>query len=830
MSTLPTGLTHDEVLRRRAAGQGNNVKIKTSRSYWEIFQENLITFINMVFFSLSAIMIALRRYSDAILVAVVILSGVVIGIVQEIWAKRKLDEIALLQRPTASVIRDGKELEITPDDLVLGDVMVLRSGDQILVDGVVFGDGKVEVDESLLTGESDLIVKIQGDQVFSGTMCVSGIAYFEATQVGTETVAYKLITGARSFRKVLTPLQREINFVIRALLLVSCFLWLLVGISFFSRTYSFADIVQHAAVVAGLVPAGLLIAITVAYGTGAVRMLGQDVLIQQANAVESLSHVDVLCVDKTGTLTANQINLQSVHPIALSESDLRAILGDYARNTTAPNRTSEALAIGCPGRPKTVRAEIPFSSARKWSAIALENSETPATITSYVLGAPEMLEGAIEYTAEMRSVLREGTEQGLRVLIFGQCATNEYSEYSTECSSIDWMAEDSLNLPLLKPLGILYFSDQLRTNVAETLSQFRTAGVELKVISGDNPDTVASLARQAGLAIGGELTVVSGLELAQMSPAEFRQAALSTTIFGRITPEQKAALVKALRDQKRYVAMIGDGVNDVLSLKQANLGIAMESGSKATRSVADIVLLKDSFASLPQALLEGQRIHNGIRDSLALFLVRIACVTMLIFAIAMVTDSFPLLNKQSALLALYGVGLPTAAFPLWAMPGVVQKRRSLMRSLLHFVIPATITMTILALFIYLLFLMRAILDLPPGAKLSSVDYALPRTALVTVLVFCHLLLLPFLKPPTRFFTGGGEPICKDWRYTISAVVLAGLTLITLVNPVLRDFYELATLSGTDIAFLLAVALEWGFILRALWRNRFFDRFLGIDLG
>ena len=820
MSTLPTGLTHDEVLRRRAAGQGNNVKIKTSRSYWEIFQENLITFINMVFFSLSAIMIALRRYGDAILVAVVILTGVIIGIVQEIWAKQKLDEIALLQRPTASVIREGKELEIVPDDLVLGDFIALRSGDQILVDGIIVGEGKVEVDESLLTGESDLIVKTEGDQVFSGTTCVSGMAYFEATQVGTHTVAYKLITGARSFRKVLTPLQREINVVIRALLMVSCFLWLLVGISFFSRTYSFADIVQHAAVVAGLVPAGLLIAITVAYGTGAVRMLGQDVLIQQANAVESLSHVDVLCVDKTGTLTANQINLHSVHPIGISDLDLRKIMGDYAHNTTAPNKTSEALAIACPGTPKTVNAEIPFSSARKWSAIALNQPDSieNANKTAYILGAPEMLEDAMEYTKEMRSVLDEGTVQGLRVLMFGECAAT------------DWMNDEACTLPLIKPLGILYFSDQLRTNVAETLSQFRAAGVELKVISGDNPDTVASIARQAGLPIDDDLKIVSGLDLTAMGEAEFRQTALSATIFGRITPEQKAALVKALRDQKRYVAMIGDGVNDVLSLKQANLGIAMESGSKATRSVADIVLLKDSFASLPQALLEGQRIHNGIRDSLALFLVRIGCVTILIFSIAMVTDSFPLLNKQSALLALYGVGLPTAAFPLWAIPGVVQKRRSLMRSLLHFIVPATITMTIVALFVYLLFLVRAILDLPPGARISAADYTLPRTALVTVLVFCHLLLLPFLKPPTQFFVGGGEPVCKDWRYGISAIVLTGLTLITLLNPVLRDFFELATLSGADIVFLLAVALEWGLILRVLWRSRFFDRFLGIDLG
>ncbi len=815
----PIGLTHEAVLRRRAAGQGNNVKIQTSRSYLEIFQENFLTFINMVFFSISGIMIALRRYSDAILVVVIILIGVVIGIVQEIWAKRKLDEIALLQRPTAMVIREGVEFEITPDQLVLGDILEVKAGDQILVDGIIFGDGKVEVDESLLTGESDLILKTAGNEVFSGTICVSGSAYFEATQVGVNTVAYKLISGARSFRKILTPLQREINLIIRALLLVACFLWLLVMISFFSRTYSFADIVQHAAVVAGLVPAGLLIAITVAYGTGALRMLGEDVLIQQANAVESLSHVDVLCVDKTGTLTANHINLQSIHAIDYPEAVLREILGDYAYNTSAPNRTSEALGKGCEGKARQVVAEIAFSSARKWSAISLAPITTDGVTDeaqAYVLGAPEMLEQALTFTPEIRSVLQAGTSQGLRVLIFAMAA------------GTDWMTAEETVLPLLKPLAVLYFSDQLRTNVAETLHQFRTAGVELKVISGDNPETVASLARQAGLSVDGDLKVVSGLDLAKLSPAEFDQVAKTATVFGRITPEQKAAIVKSLRTQQRYVAMIGDGVNDVLSLKQANLGIAMESGSKATRSVADIVLLKDSFASLPHALIEGQRIQNGIRDSLAIFLIRIACVTILIFSIAMVTDSFPMFNKQSALLALYGTGLPTAMFPIWAQPGATKKRRKVLRSILHFIVPATISMTIVALFVYLLFLMRAILDLQPGLQLSDSDYALPRTALVTVLIFCHLLLLPFLKPPTRHWVAG-EPLSGDIRYSYIALIMAGVTLLTLTVPIFRDFFELATLSSMDILFLITVALEWAFIQRALWRSRFFDNFLGVDL-
>jgi cation-transporting P-type ATPase E len=810
----PQGLSQSEVLQRRAKGQGNNAKLPSSRSYGQIFQENLLTFINFVFFTLSLLMFSLKRYGDAFLVVIIISTGIVIAIVQEIWAKRKLDEIALLSRPKASVIREGQEQEIRPEEIVLGDLVVLRSGDQILVDGVVLGDGKVEVDESLLTGESDLIPKMAGDQVYSGSICVSGTVLFEATKVGAETVAYKLVTGARSFRQVYTPLQKEINFIIRALLLLACFLLLLVGISFFSRSYSFADIVQHAAVVAGIVPTGLLIAITLAYGTAAVRMLGEDILIQQTNAVESLSNVNVLCLDKTGTLTSNQIRLEQVYPIGLSESELNQCLGNYAITTSSPNRTTEALAEACPGEVQTVIAEVPFSSARKWSAIVCQNNDCKPI--SYVLGAPEMLSHAVTFTKEMSDCIQAGINQGLRVLLVARSA------------DYDWCQDPEarqLTLPRLEPLGILHFSDQLRANVYETLSNFTLAGIRLKIISGDNPDTVAALAKQAGV---DGVEVVSGMDLAKMSPAEFAQTAVSATIFGRITPEQKADLVKVLRQQKQYVAMIGDGVNDVLSLKQANLGIAMESGSKATRAVADIILLNDSFASLPNAFLEGQRIRNGIRDSLALFMVRIGTVTMLIFSIAMVTESFPLINKHSALLALFGVGLPTGVFPLWAKPGKQRDQKSVVRSLIHFAIPATITMTLVSLFVYLLYLVRAVLLLPAGQDISQVDYTLPRTALVTILILCHLLLLPFLKPPHRMFVGG-EPYSGDWRYVIAAIVLTvGLILVLTVPPV-REFYELSVLSPGDIGFLLLVAIEWALILRMTWRSKFFDRFLGKEL-
>ncbi len=809
------GLTQQEVIKRREAGQGNNVTLQTSRSYRQILQENLFTFINAVFLAISLVMLVLRRYGDAFLVVVIIFGGVLVSIYQEIWAKQQLDRIALLNRPIVNVIREGKEYHLDPGEIVLGDILVIQSGDQIVVDGVVVGDGRMDVDESLLTGESDMIPKVAGDPVYSGSFCVSGSACFEAQKVGAETVAYKLVTGARAFRQVYTPLQQEINLVIRVLMLLACFLWILVGIGFLGRSHPLADIVQRVAVVAGLVPTGLLLAITLAYGMGAVRMLGQDVLIQQANAVESLSHVDVLCLDKTGTLTTNQINLQTVYPIGITEEVLRQKLGDFAANITAHNRTSEALAAVYPGKVRSIQTEIPFSSIRKWSAVAFDDFPDPGV---YIFGAPEMLIQSVTLTEEVTCHIQAAVEQGLRVLLFAYCE---------ELNPVDKNAQLALLPPTLIPLGIIVFNDQLRPEARETLHGFAQAGINVKIISGDNPQTVAALAKQAGL--GSDIRLVSGAQLAAMDEAQFAQAALSSTIFGRISPEQKAGLVQTLRRQGNYVAMIGDGVNDVLSLKQSNLGIAMESGSRATRGVADIVLLKDSFAALPHAFLEGQRIRNGIRDILSLFLVRVFCVTLLIFSTAMVTDSFPLVNKHSALVALFGVGLPTIVLPIWAKPGGVGKRRSVVRSLLHFTIPATLTMTLVALLVYLLYLVSAILDLAPGLEFNQVDYTVPRTALVTMLILCELLLIPFLKPPTTAWVGG-EPLSGDWRYSLTALFLLVVYTIIVAVPALRRFFELAPLSLLDYLFLGFVALEWCLILRAIWRTRFLDRFLGVDLS
>jgi cation-transporting P-type ATPase E len=806
------GLSDREVKARQSQGQTNQAKLQTSRSYLQILVENLFTFINAVFFAITAVFLLLNRPSDGVFVATVVFTGVVINIVQEVWAKRKLDQIALLTRPHATVIRAGQERNITPEEIVLGDTLLLRPGDQILVDGAIVGSGRIEADEALLTGESDLIQKTLGEPVYSGSFCVSGTACYEAQQVGTETVAYKLMAGARAYRQVQTPLQVEINLVIRIFLLIATFLWILIGISFLSRSQPLNEVVQRAAVVAGLVPAGLLVAITLAYGMGALRMLGENVLIQQTNAIESLSNVNVLCLDKTGTLTTNQIQLESTYPLGIPDTELRSHLGAYAASTTAGNRTSEAIGLGCPGFVTPIRAEVPFSSVRKWSAISFDSSEKPGT---YLLGAPEILLRQQTLEAEAREYVQQQVQQGLRVVLFA---------YSAD--PIDPTA-DKPQLPTqLQPLGILSFSDRLRPSAREILQGFAKAGIAIKIISGDNPQTVKALAVQAGM--GSEIQVISGPELEQLDEAQFAQAARDFRIFGRITPEQKSKLVTSLRSAGNYVAMTGDGVNDVLSLKQANLGIAMESGSKATRGVADIVLMKDSFESLPQAFLEGQRIRSGIRDVMRLYLVRMVCVTLLIFATSIVTDSFPLMNRHSALVTLIGVGIPAAFLPVWAQPEE-PTHRSLVRSMLHFLLPAILTITLTSLFVYLFYLVDAILVLPPDLEVAKVNYSDPRTALVTILIFCQLLMLPFLKPPTQAWVGG-QPFSGDRRYSLIALLLLGVYLTILFTPPLRDFFELAPLGVLDCGFLGLVALEWALIVRLMWRTRFLDRFLGTSLS
>jgi cation-transporting ATPase E len=822
----PSGLSDREATARKAAGKGNDVPLQTSRTYWDILRDNLFTFINGVYFFLSLVLIALGRASDVVVLAFVILLNVVVNVVQEIRAKKKLDKIALVTRPKVTVIREGQEQIVEPTAIVQGDVLVVRPGDQIVVDGSLVGGREMKVDESLLTGESDQILKRDGDLVYSGSFCVSGTAYYEAEKVGVDSLASKMTAEARKFRKTLTPLQRRINLMIRLLLGVAILLGLTTSLQMLLGVNSITRGVQNLAVIIGLVPSGLYLMITLAYTFGAVRIASQNALVQQANAVESISHVDVICLDKTGTLTSNRINLQTVYPIDIEKPKLEAILGDYAASVAASNKTNDAIATALPGSQRPVKLEIPFASAYKWSAIAFADEEGV-----YVLGAPEILGTAIALTDDIKTYIESGADQGLRMLLFA---------YSPSVTAINYADENPKLPPNLQPLGILQFGDELRPDARQTLDEFRQAGIQIKVISGDNPTTVAALAKQAGLSH--DIIAVSGQELATMTDAEFTQTAEDSTIFGRITPEQKAQLVRSLQSRGHYVAMMGDGVNDVLSLKQADVGIAMESGSQATRGVADIMLIKDSFNALPKAFLEGQRINNGVADISKLFMVRIFSFILLIIAVGMITFSFPFGVKTSTIVTFLTVGIPPFFVTLWAKPGNRSKETG--NSFLHFVVPATLLLSLATILVYVYFYADSLepvlqwfsgkISFEEVAKLiTRQDFkqaqATAETATITMQVFAGLLLLVFLKPPTGAWVGG-EPLSRDRRFTVLAGLILIAYLLALNIPPIRSFFEVQPLQLTDILGIGLVALVWAFLVRFAWRNRILDYFLGMRIS
>lgn len=817
MATNIQGLTASEVTQRRASGLGNDVKIQSSRSYLQILRENVFTFINNILFVLGIALVLLGRTSDALVSVGIVSINVVVSVVQEMRAKRMLDRIALLTRPKASVVREGQEQTIDPAGLVVGDVLLVKPGDQIVVDGEII-QGELEADESLLTGESDSIRKTPGSNVLSGSFCVTGKAYYEAQKVGKESFANKLTSEARSFRRVMTPIQQETNLVIRILLLIAIYFEFILLVGNILAGVAVVESVQMAVVVAGLVPNGLFVAIALAYALGAVRIAGKGALVQQSNAVESLSNVDVLCMDKTGTLTANQIRFHDICPLGeISAAELRRLLGNFVASGATGNRTSEAIAEAFAGSRLSPVEEAPFSSERKWSALSFADSDNKGT---FVLGAVEMLTPGLKPGSELDGQAEAWANEGLRVLLFA---------YHPDVVPL-FTNDHQPRLPKeMHPLGLVALSDVLRPEVDHTLASFRLSGVKLKVISGDNPQTVAAIARQAGL--GADLVTVSGLDLEEMSEAEFADAAETSTIFGRITPRQKERLVQALRGQGHYVAMIGDGVNDVLSLKRSNLGVAMQSGSQAARLVSDIVLLGDSFASLPFAVQEGQRIINGMHDILRLFLSRTFYVALIILSIS-ILGAFPFSPKQSSILALLAVGLPTMALAAWARPGQTEKG-NLVRRLLHFVLPSSLTISIFGLLVFVGFLLLGFKDvlilhpeLDDSAAFGSV-LPIAQTALTSFSILCGLVLLVFVEPPTKFFAGGDR--CHgDLRPTFLALGLLAVYIVFLAVPSLSASFDFAPLTIWSHLAIGGAVILWALVLRWTWRSRLVERYFSID--
>ena len=483
------GLTTAEADRRRAAGQGNDVEIKAGRTYGRIVRDNVFNFINNLFYFLGILLLILGKPLDAFAVVFVIGANTVISLFQEIRAKRVMDKMAILLRPKADVLRDGQVVEIDPSQVVQGDVLRLEPGDQVVVDGPMVGEGRMEVDESLLTGESDLVTKHPGDELMSGSFCMTGGGYYEAARVGLDSFANKLTAKAKVFKRELTPLQRQVVQIVRVLLIVVIVFEILVWVRNVAGGVPFVESVRMSTVILALIPNGLVLSIALTYALGAVRLLGKDVLVQQFNAVESLSNVDVLCTDKTGTLTSGVVTYEELAGLGADDARAARLLGAFAASTTDANRTIEALRTALPAERLTAAHEAFFSSERKWSGLAFADGEARGT---YVLGAPEVLAKAFaDGDAAWRAQADAWAARGLRVVLFA--GRDEPAAFADE-------PDGTPELPAgLRPVALVCFSDELRPGVRGTLEEFSDAGIDVKIISGDNPKTVVALATQAGV-------------------------------------------------------------------------------------------------------------------------------------------------------------------------------------------------------------------------------------------------------------------------------------------------------------------------------------------
>jgi cation-transporting P-type ATPase E len=835
---LVQGLTQQEVRARQERGETNAASFRSSRSYWDIIRTNLFNFFNNILFAIGIALIALGQYNDAFTSVGQGLVNALIGTVQEINAKRKLDKIALLTRTKVRVLRDGQEQAIDPAELVKGDIIHVQAGDQIVVDGRVVGDGRLEMDESLLTGEPDLVPKQDGDTLLSGSFCVTGDVFYQAEKVGAESFANQLTETVRAFQAVKTPLQQQITFAVRLVTFIVALMSGVILLQTVLENFPLIRIVQISAVLSGQVPYGLFFLVALAYAVGAAGIAKRGALVQQTNAVESLSNVNVLCMDKTGTLTANRLLFHAVQPLAdVDEATLRLRLGTFARSASTSNTTSEALAAALPAAQQAPLDEIPFASARKWSALAFDAGAQRGV---YALGAVEMLApflpaDAVAAEGVLARQVAEWSDRGLRVLLF---ASNPDATTLHDSNG-------EPRLPLLTPLALVALTDELRPRAKETIAAFANLGIQLKIISGDNPQTVAALAKQAGLPAN--LRTATGPELAQLPPEVFDQVAAETTVFGRIAPEQKEQIVASLIRQGHYVAMMGDGVNDALSLKKAKLGIAMESGSNVTRNVADMILLNDSFAALLPALTEGKRIIGGLSISLYLFLTRVVTSMLIIIAIRMIGLGFPYEPSQVAL-TLFTVGLPTLFLTWWARPDPPQP--DLLRRLLHFVLPAAIVTMVFGVGIYTFFyefVLKGITSyhIPPDAAARWEAYTgltyqtdaefgiaaatiVAQTALSTFVSFAAFGLILFLEPPFRLFTGWA-PVSPDKRPALLALVLAIIYVVVLITPITASYFGLVTpgVRGPELRVMLVTLPLWFLILRTIWRAKLFDRLLTV---
>jgi cation-transporting ATPase E len=806
-----TGLTSAEVRERIAVGQTNAAPRPGGRSVWDIIASNVFTWFNLILGILFVVVMVFGSWRDGLFGAIIFINAG-IGIVQEMRAKIALDRLAVLTAPAATVIRDGADQKIPVAEVVLGDLVRLTAGDQVVADGENLESRGLEVDESLLTGESIPVLKAMGDRLLSGSFVVAGSGVFRATAVGPDAYAQRLTGEGKRYLRLHSDLVRGINDILRVIGLgILPVAGLLIWAQFRMEKTMAEGVTNTVAALVAMVPQGLVLLTSIAFAVSAVTLARRKVLTSELPAVEGLARVDVLCIDKTGTITEPHPAFERFEAFADHEgiarktseaartaSDALAleVLGCMAGEAHGVNSTLDALGRALPAPSGwEIDDAVPFSSARKWSAMRITGRG------SWVLGAPEIvgaeaepapgskaaatapdtrytprrgIAGSAEGSAPARARAQAAalSEEGLRVLLLSHSEAPLTGEVLP---------------PGLRPVGLVVFSERVRADAAQTLAYFREQGVEIKVISGDNPATVATIAAKAGVP-GAERAMDArylpeGEELADIME--------TTTVFGRVNPDQKRAMVEALQSRGHVVAMTGDGVNDVLALKKADMGIAMGTGTAAARAVSQLVLVDSRFSTLPGVVAEGRRVTANIERVANLFTTKSVWAAVLAIAVAAMGKDYLILPRHLTIIDALVIGIP--GFFLALAPNTRRFVPGFVFRVARFVIPTGVLAAITMLSSYLL--------------LRALGASVPEAQTMETLIFCVI--------GWRVIAAVERPL-RGWRLGL-VLALVALLALPFVVPWGREFFALESPSWTVAGVTAATCLVAWFIVGLGWR-------------
>jgi cation-transporting ATPase E len=775
-SALPTGLTAADVAERIADGRVNRAPRGTSRSLWEIVRANVFTRFNAILGTLLVVILTVGPYQDA-LFGVVLVTNTGIGIYQEWRAKRTLDRLTLLTAPHVTVLRDGERHDVGVEDVVADDTIELGQGTQIVADGTVLAADALEVDESLLSGESVPLSKGPGDEVLSGSFVTAGQGWYRAEKVGPESYANQLTAEARQFSLVRSELRQGTDQILR---LVT---WLIVptaALLIYSQLRSNeslpAAIRGTVAGIGAMIPEGLVLLTSLAFTAGVLRLGRRHVLVQELAAIEGLARVDVVCTDKTGTLTELDLEVAEVVPLGGADAGtVHAALGALAAADPEPNASGRALAAAFapPGWTTTWRAA--FSSARRWSGAGFAGEG------DWIMGAPNvLLEAAGErYGDDADDRVREAADlvdvqsrKGRRVLLVARTDGQPPAD----------------GPPVGEPAALVAIEERVRANARSTLEYFAAQEVTVKVMSGDDPRTVGAVAQRVGLPASDEPFDARHLP---DDPDELADVVEATGVFGRVGPQQKQAMVRALQGRGHTVSMTGDGVNDVLALKEADLGVAMGSGAAVSRSVAPVVLLDSDFGGLPPVLSEGRRVIANVERVANLFVTKTVYATLLALSVGLLHWPFPFLPRHLTIISSLTIGIPAFFIALApndrrAVPGFVER-------VLRFAVPAGVLAAVATMSSYGL------------ARSQDVPQIEARTTATITLFIVAMWVLAILARPFTW-----------WRYELVGG-MAGLFVLALLVPWSRHFFALNMARPAITAAAIGIAAVAAGLLELGWR-------------